>query len=235
MCPNSFWEMRFSNAIKFTLEGAVTVNVCREGPQLQFTVIDTGIGIAAEGIEEIFEEFSQAEASTTRRFGGTGLGLTISRKLTELMEGSLRVESTPGRGSQFHFHLPLLEAVGPPVSTPPTPEITSLPSSFRALIVDDNAVNLRIGVHFLSKTGRMWNRRETPRRRLHCTRRILSIHSDGLPYAGQTPILALTADVYPEVRERCFVWGMNGYLSKPLQIEELNAALRSYSFPMQKT
>ena len=177
---------------------------------------DTGIGIAAEGIEEIFEEFSQAEASTTRRFGGTGLGLTISRKLAELMEGSLRVESTAGCGSQFHFYLPLLAAAGPPLSTPPTPEITSLPSSFRALIVDDNAVNLRIGVHFLRKTGAHVESARDAATAIALHKAypfdliLMDCHMpeiDGwqatekiraLPgSAGQTPILALTADVFP--------------------------------------
>jgi CheY-like chemotaxis protein len=99
------------NAIKFTRRGSVRLNVSvqrRAGqPWLVASVIDTGVGIAADKLERIFEPFSQADASTTREFGGTGLGLTISRRLAHLMNGLLWAESTPGEGSVFHVKLPL--------------------------------------------------------------------------------------------------------------------------------
>jgi two-component system, sensor histidine kinase and response regulator len=96
------------NAVKFTSSGGVTVSVRREfhhGEQmmLRFTVTDSGIGIPAERQKEIFSSFTQADGSTTRRFGGTGLGLTISQRLTEMFGGRIWVESEPGKGSSFHF------------------------------------------------------------------------------------------------------------------------------------
>ncbi len=96
------------NAIKFTSTGEVAVNVtlaalCEQQAELQITVSDTGIGIAKERQASIFESFAQADASTTRRFGGTGLGLTISRKLVEMMDGRMWLDSEPGKGSAFHF------------------------------------------------------------------------------------------------------------------------------------
>ncbi len=96
------------NAVKFTGSGGVTVSVHREFQHadqmmLRFTVTDTGIGIPAEKQKEIFSSFSQADGSTTRRFGGTGLGLTISQRLTEMFGGRIWVESEPGKGSSFHF------------------------------------------------------------------------------------------------------------------------------------
>ena len=96
------------NAIKFTSSGEVAVSVQRESQQdqsvmLRFTVKDTGIGIPPERQQEIFSAFTQADASTTRQYGGTGLGLTISSRLTKLLGGTIWVESQPGKGSSFHF------------------------------------------------------------------------------------------------------------------------------------
>jgi signal transduction histidine kinase len=96
------------NAIKFTSVGGVTLSVQREsraddGMVLRFTVKDSGIGIPPERQKEIFSAFTQADSSTTRNYGGTGLGLTISRRLAELLGGQIWVESEPGKGSSFHF------------------------------------------------------------------------------------------------------------------------------------
>ena len=96
------------NAIKFTSVGGVTLSVLREsrdddGMVLRFTVKDSGIGIPPERQKEIFSAFTQADSSTTRNYGGTGLGLTISRRLAELLGGQIWVESEPGKGSSFHF------------------------------------------------------------------------------------------------------------------------------------
>ena len=96
-----------SNALKFTETGEVKLKVGSENEELVFEVSDTGIGIPAETLERLFQPFEQAETSTTRRYGGTGLGLVISRRLAELMGGSLTVESTPGVGSRFTLRIPL--------------------------------------------------------------------------------------------------------------------------------
>ena len=131
------------NAIKFTERGEVIVEVALErlgGEQavLRFTVSDTGIGIEPEKQWQIFGAFVQADASTTRRFGGTGLGLTISAQLVELMGGRIWIESEPGKGSHFHFSAPFsLQQVG---STPVPPSADNL-RDLRVLVVDDNATN----------------------------------------------------------------------------------------------
>jgi len=143
------------NAVKFTEKGEVLLSL-HTAPAavgrvtLHFAVSDTGIGIPPEAMSRLFQSFSQVDASTTRRYGGTGLGLVISRRLTEIMGGTMSVESTPGRGSTFRFHVsvetapnrPLVHAGPPPVSL----------AGRRLLIVDDNATNRRI----LTKLAQAW-------------------------------------------------------------------------------
>ncbi|HUQ81335.1 MAG TPA: response regulator, partial [Gemmatimonadaceae bacterium] len=135
------------NAIKFTETGEVVVRVTRESSSdtqimLHFLVSDTGIGIPAEKHAAIFEPFTQADASTTRRFGGTGLGLTICARLATLMGGRIWVESEPGRGSQFHVVLPFELRTEAP-ARPPRLELDDL-RGINVLVVDDNATNRRI-------------------------------------------------------------------------------------------
>jgi two-component system, sensor histidine kinase and response regulator len=134
-----------NNAIKFTPSGEVELRVLRESYEgdensLHFSVRDTGIGIPSDKQDAIFEAFSQADGSTTRRFGGTGLGLTISQRLAHAMKGSIDVESRPGQGSTFHFRVALAPCAD--VDAPRAAE-SSL-RGVRALIVDDNATNRRI-------------------------------------------------------------------------------------------
>jgi two-component system sensor histidine kinase/response regulator len=135
-----------SNAIKFTEAGEVVLEVQLHGrdadaSRLHFIVSDTGIGIPAVKQAAIFDAFSQADASTTRRFGGTGLGLTISSHLTKLMGGRIWVDSDAGRGSRFHVVLPFGER--PMTSAPPAADTSALRGR-PVLVVDDNATNCRI-------------------------------------------------------------------------------------------
>ncbi|OHX19805.1 PAS domain S-box protein [Chromobacterium sphagni] len=140
------------NALKFTASGQVVVSLSelRRGAgdvTLCFEVRDTGIGISREQLDRIFEGFSQAEASTTRRFGGTGLGLVISKRLIELMGGSLRVESRPGRGSRFWFELTFgLTGEAPLASVSPHADM-------RVLVVDDNPLAGEILVDSIVMVG----------------------------------------------------------------------------------
>jgi PAS domain S-box-containing protein len=134
-----------SNAVKFTEAGEVRVEVSwtpaevGEEIELRFEVVDTGIGIEPELQRTIFESFSQADGSTTRRFGGTGLGLTIAKQLVALMGGEIGVHSTPKAGSTFWFTLPTA------VSTPDSPRLLPAPlRGARALVVDDKATNRRL-------------------------------------------------------------------------------------------
>jgi signal transduction histidine kinase/CheY-like chemotaxis protein len=130
-----------SNAIKFTPEGgSVVIGAKPEADFVFFEVVDTGIGMEPERMARLFEPFRQADASTTREYGGTGLGLTISRQLVHLMNGTISASSKPGRGSRFWFTLPL-RAVAKP--TAPSPVLADLRGA-RVLVVDDNAINRRV-------------------------------------------------------------------------------------------
>ena len=144
------------NALKFTEEGEVLLTVGLENQNqhevvLHVAVRDTGIGIAPDKQQSIFSPFIQADGSTTRRFGGTGLGLTISSQLVELMGGRLWVESTEGKGSTFHFTVNLRRAATV-ASTAPAIDWGTL-QGMRALIVDDNATNRRILAEMLGNWG----------------------------------------------------------------------------------
>ena len=144
------------NAIKFTEQGEVVLEIeCKRKSEtqatLRFAVIDTGIGIAEENLVKVFQEFEQADASTTRQFGGTGLGLAISARLVQLMDGRIWVESELGRGSRFQFELPLeVDHAAPPMDSSDAPVSIQ---GVRVLIVDDNATNRRILKDMLTNWG----------------------------------------------------------------------------------
>jgi two-component system sensor histidine kinase/response regulator len=147
------------NAIKFTEHGEVVVRVCAEsftdeGPVLRFSVADTGIGIAADKLPDIFNPFTQADGSTTRKYGGTGLGLTISLRLAELMGGSIWAESVPGKGSVFHCTV----RMGNATSAARVPVRRVNLEELSVLVVDDNATNRVI----LSEILRNWHMQPTP-------------------------------------------------------------------------
>jgi CheY-like chemotaxis protein len=149
------------NALKFTERGYVLIGVREDSrtegsTKLHFTVTDTGIGIPPEKLDAIFEPFRQADGSTTRRFGGTGLGLTISATLVGLMGGRLWVESEPGAGSTFHFTVAL--DVDSAFRAPEAPQANLVPPDLDVLIVDDNDVNRRV----LAGQVRRWGMTATP-------------------------------------------------------------------------
>jgi CheY-like chemotaxis protein len=156
------------NAVKFTPQGEVAVRVRTESQTeenvcLHFSVIDTGIGIAVDQQRKIFEAFTQADGSVTRRFGGTGLGLSVSMRLVELMGGRLWVESEPGKGSTFHFTAVFntaktLATVGVHMLGEMTTRDTELARNaqgekLRILLVEDNLINQRLAVRLLEKLG----------------------------------------------------------------------------------
>ena len=149
------------NAIKFTNHGEIVLNVEVESTDegscaLHFSVRDTGIGIPAGKQRTIFEPFSQADGSTTRKFGGTGLGLTICSRLVEMMNGKIRVQSTEGYGSTFHFTAKL-ETLPATQAEKPAPDWSGRFTNVRVLVVDDNATNRRI----LEEVLNHWQMRPT--------------------------------------------------------------------------
>jgi two-component system sensor histidine kinase/response regulator len=136
------------NAIKFTARGEVTLKVEKvlpigNGGMLHFTVIDTGIGISPDKKELIFEPFSQADASATRKYGGTGLGLTISTRLVSILGGEIWVDSEVGRGTQFHFTI-CMEASDSPVARTGVADVSQNLKGVNVLIVDDNSFHRKI-------------------------------------------------------------------------------------------
>jgi signal transduction histidine kinase/CheY-like chemotaxis protein len=160
------------NAVKFTERGSVRIEAAKSGEsELKISVVDSGIGIAAEQLAGLFQRFTQADSSTTRRYGGTGLGLAISKTLAELMGGSIGVHSDRGKGSTFWITLPLIaaEQAAPETAAPsPPPPLlvhavasssgaagagAPAPICGRVLLVEDNFVNQRVAVYMLGKLG----------------------------------------------------------------------------------
>jgi signal transduction histidine kinase/ActR/RegA family two-component response regulator len=157
------------NAIKFTAQGTVQLNVRSEGDMLIFEVQDSGIGMSPEVVARLFQPFAQGDSSTTRKFGGTGLGLAICKRLIELMGGEIKVDSAPGRGSTFSFQIPRAEL--PPARYVPRPEMQTMvmpsnivknekrPESFaveyplRILVAEDNSTNMKVALLMLQRLG----------------------------------------------------------------------------------
>ena len=244
------------NAIKFTERGSITVSVIEltretDALTLQCRVTDTGIGIRPEVIEKIFAPFCQGDGSTTREYGGTGLGLTICRRLIVLMGGSIWVDSTEGCGSTFHFTLPL--QVGPVEAAQPVPPVEiKVEAPFqrlRILVVEDQAINRLYMVTFLRRLGHqveaagngkealeMW-RTSTPdvilmdlsmpvMDGMTATR---NIREQEVQSTDHVTIIALTGHVMDSDKEGYPATGFDGYLAKPVDgdhvLEEITRCL----------
>ena len=256
------------NAIKFTQVGSVRVEVepidlTPTHVRLKFGVRDTGIGIAEARLASIFESFTQADNSTTRRFGGTGLGLTISRQLVELMQGQLFVESTEGRGSYFWFELALPRqsvATGAIFSRPFTAAQLSVKTgentlNFRVLVAEDNTVNQKVAVKMLTRLGcsvvavphgqaalDALAGTEFDLILMDCQMPVLDGYATTQEIrrreAGterHSLVIAMTANAMVGDRERCLAAGMDDYLSKPVQSTELSAMLRRWEPTIYRT
>ncbi len=239
-----------SNALKFTLQGGVCVDVSREHGAdregwLRFAVRDTGIGIAPESLPRLFDLFEQAEASTARRFGGSGLGLPLAQQLAERMGGVVEAESTPGVGSCFSAVLPLLAA---PVAAKKAPKTDEKPSSpfvdLPVLVVDDNPVNLMVIARLVEKAGGRPTRASSGAEALNLIQThdfalvLMDCHMpemDGFEVVrriralpgprGKVPVFAVTASAAPDDLQACFDAGMDQVLSKPLALSALRPAL----------
>ena len=244
------------NAIKFTAQGSVTVKVhCTpvEGDafELQLSVRDTGVGIAAEKQQGVFEAFQQADTSTTRQFGGTGLGLTICARLVALMGGRIWVESTPGQGSTFHFTV-LVQGVAAqepvlalPAASPSLPTAAPLASaSLKILLVEDHPINQKLAMTLLRKWGyetvlahngqeavdlfpmQTWDvvlmdMQMPVMGGVEATRLIRASE----PAGQHTPIVAMTANAMDADQQACFEAGMDAHLAKPFNASGLQAII----------
>jgi signal transduction histidine kinase len=251
------------NALKFTSAGTVTLRARPaarrdddERPWLHVAVQDTGIGMTPDQMGQLFQRFSQADSSTTRRFGGSGLGLVICKHLVELMGGSIHAESSPGQGSTFWCELPLAPALGaaavaqgPGASTETAPRPRG-PRPAHVLVVEDNAVNCLVVQAMLERMGMTVTLAHDGEQAVaavraqavdvvlmdcqmpvmdgyEATRRIRSSGHE----RAQVPIIALTANALAEDRQRCDAAGMNDYLAKPVTGEALVAVLRLHLGP----
>ncbi|MDP1825615.1 MAG: ATP-binding protein [Archangium sp.] len=227
-----------ANAVKFTAAGRVGLRASVAAGRLAIEVADTGIGMSKEVRQRLFEPFVQADASTTRRYGGTGLGLVISRRLVEGMGGTLTVESEPGQGSCFTVSLPIevAEAPAAPIAVQPRG-----PALRAVLVVEDNFVNQMVVVRLLEKLGHRVMVANDGAQGLALAEEhrfdlvLMDCHMpvmDGYDATRRmrargdlTPVFALTASVTTEDREQCLRAGMTGVLSKPLRIERLAEVL----------
>ncbi len=241
------------NAIKFTDKGGVTIEVTaaplREAGRYKVTwaVQDTGIGIAADKIADLFTHFTQADRSISRRFGGTGLGLAISKQLTELMGGGIGAESEEWHGSRFWFSLTLPEGEAPAqVETRPSEELrhNALGRPLRLLVAEDNQVNQMVIATMLRRLGHHVHMVNNGLEACAAVQTapfdvvlmdVQMPEMDGMaatrairrlaPPAGNLPIIALTANAMEGDRAIYLAAGMNGYVAKPIDLGHLMAAV----------
>ena len=233
-----------SNAIKFTPSGRVSADVRAEreggGWRLRMAVSDTGIGIGEEAMQRIFEPFTQADASVSRKFGGTGLGLAICRRLARAMDGDITVETSPG-GTVFRAHMLLGEAAGTVVQA--RSEQAAHVPALAILVVDDNEVNRMVATTLLRKIGQTARTAQTGAEAVELAAAegldliFMDMQMPGmdgveatarirqLPLQKQPRIVALTANAYDTDRLRCLEAGMDGFVSKPIRLEDLRAEL----------
>ncbi len=232
------------NAVKFTARGEISVTVelkklSAETAWVTFAVSDTGVGIPADRQEAIFEAFTQVDGSTTRNYGGSGLGLTISSQLVQMMGGRLQVQSEPGHGSRFFFTVGLKRAPLP-LRLEPTPSPAEL-TGLRILIAEDNAVNQLFAKRTLERAGHEAVVAENGEEALALLEQqsfdviLMDVQMptmDGFQATARIrqreqgtdrhqPIIAMTAHAMKGDREHCLAMGMDGYVSKPIRTELL--------------
>jgi len=252
-----------SNSLKFTEKGAITLVIKinnslleteSDSVDLYFSVVDTGVGIAKENIDKIFNSFSQEDSSTTRNFGGTGLGLSISRELISLMNGTLSVKSEIGVGSEFGFSICMKKAAKDMCEVVSEPQHVIerrkavLDKEFVVLVAEDNKINMKMVVDMLTRKGCTVIKAENGlianekyitkeidlilmdmqmpvMNGLEATRKIREFEKSTL---NHIPIVALTANAMAEDRHKTQEAGMDDFLAKPIQFKELYTVIDKY-------
>jgi len=231
------------NAVKFTNSGEVSVIVDTALERIRMKISDTGIGIPKEAQASLFEPYVQASKSTQRKFGGSGLGLTIVRKLVSAMNGKIVVDSVPGRGTIFTVFLPM-EACPAPLKRPPNAPELRVPRQLHIVVADDNAVNRMVLCRMLEEDGHrvvtMSNGREVtdyiPKHEVDVVFMDLQMPvMDGVSAfkriramsgkRASTPVIAVTANVLTESQQEMEEIGMNGFLTKPFHLSDLREVL----------
>jgi signal transduction histidine kinase/ActR/RegA family two-component response regulator len=245
------------NAVKFTSTGHIDLTASSHPRpntaevELRFAITDTGIGIHAEQLARLFQEFSQADSSTTRHYGGTGLGLAISQRLAQLHGGAVQVQSTPGQGSTFTLSIVARRtepAPAAPAPAAPAPASPGIDASFaqkhpaRVLVADDNPVNRQLVARQLQRLGykadvaedgalalELWRKEkhdllllDVEMPNLDGLQAATAIRAEGGP---KVTIVMLTAHATEEARTRCLAAGANERLAKPLTIGDLASTL----------
>jgi len=236
------------NAIKFTSEGDILLKVLLDQTEQQlndfkvcFSVKDNGIGMNKEQQGKIFESFSQADSTTTRKYGGTGLGLTICKQLSELMGGGIKVDSEPGNGSTFSFTVKL--GLGNPEALDEIKKEKIIDTKnikpLRILLAEDNKMNVKLALTFLKKAGHSICVAENGQKALDELNKgqfdviLMDVEMpemDGLEATAfiregrcgvekkTIPIIAMTAHSLPEYKEKVFEAGMDGFITKPIDL-----------------
>jgi CheY-like chemotaxis protein len=249
-----------SNSLKFTDRGQIELTV-RRGPadELHFAVRDSGIGLSPEGMVKLFQSFSQADSSTTRKYGGTGLGLVISRRLAEILGGTMTAESPgAGQGCTFRFHV-RAEAVAMAPSAPRPAAASAIDPGMgrrhplRILLAEDNLVNQKPALRLLGQMGYSADVAGNGLLALEAVdRQIYDVvlmdvqmpEMDGLEAARRITtryrpherprIVAMTANAMQGDREACLEAGMDDYLTKPIRVDELVQALQRTSSRLER-
>ena len=244
------------NAVKFTESGEVVVSVDlmdanADEVRLHFAVRDTGIGVPVDKQWRIFGAFVQADGSTTRKYGGTGLGLTISAELVELMHGRIWIDSVVGSGSTFHFSALFARAGSTQAIAPVADRATSAPGPrmsrrpLRILLAEDNAINQKVVSGMLGSGGHQVIAVDNGEQAVAAVQRQVfdvvlmdiqmpmmngfeataAIRAAERETGGHLPIIAMTAHAMTGDRERCLAAGMDGYVAKPIRIADLFATI----------
>lgn len=232
----------FGNAVKFTSDGEVRLRCWREGAYIYVAVQDTGIGIASNQMNRLFEPFVQADTSTTRRFGGSGLGLSISRRLARLMGGDISVDSVLGQGSTFTFWCLLPPCVPPQGARSEPPPLLAM-DTLRVMVAEDNLINQEVIRRLLLSMVADVILVKDGAEALQVAQAqsldlvLMDIHMPGIDGLEATrmlrragvaaPIVALTASAFQEDRDAAFLAGVDAFIAKPVSLGALQDVMAS--------